>query len=372
SSPKFPLCSLRTLSQDVRQINIHTTTFPAPSITATCLRELDISGNLLDDYKGLIVANRQISSLKILGFRGEKEECEAISPLTAVKTLEFKNLGVVRRKGLKQVLANCRDVLEELSFSSPYNLNEMTDLAEPFDNMRLMKFDGDLAMNAGFFSLVRRCPNLKRLEVDAFKHVPSAWKGLGDHCPNLRSVVLRVQWLDECHVARILSLECRSLTEISVTVRRFSSTMKEAFLAHSESLEHLEVVQYDNSKADIPNTIELLRMCPKLKSLNVHHTTRHKAECSEEQFNGPWASTALETIKLKGWIKVSPAATKRKPGKEALKLKKNFRSAWASVSQEDAPESNSTIVQRLAKKVQDVPTMRAIIVDGRTFSCVRR
>ncbi|KAG0334415.1 hypothetical protein BG004_000418 [Podila humilis] len=365
---KLPLNNLRDLISNTRYLNLYSRGIAAPSIVTTRLVELDIWADELNRYKDVISGNPQIASLKVFTFQSEEDQCQAISPLTTVKNLVFKN-GLGGGNGFHQFLVSNRDTLEELSFECRYNQNELTELgAEPFGNMRVFKFQGDLESNHGFFSLLHGCPNPQEARGgDQQALTPSVEGPRGP-----LSVVLRVKWLDERDIARILSLDCRSLKEVSVTVGHFSSTMKGAILVHAESLEHLEVVFRKNSEMDFVNVIEVLRKCGELKSLIINSTTPYNAECSSEMLKESLATSLLATISLRGLVVVLPGEAPRVLNKAEEELQANLDHAWVPVGgQEYNPHSISTAIQRLAKMIQDVPTMRTMDIDGQQFKPLR-
>ncbi|KAG0341297.1 hypothetical protein BG004_006093 [Podila humilis] len=370
---KFPLDRLRDLSPNIRYLNLHTIGFPAEAIVTTRLVELGIWARNLDRYKAVISANPKIATLKIFAFEGKRDKCQALSPLTAVKTLMLTN-GVSGRKSFQQFLVRHRETLKEISFDTcSQDLNGMTCLgAEPFDNMRVIKFCGNLERNGGLFKLLHKCPNLKRLEVDTFKHSPSAWKGLGDHCPKISSVVFRVPWQDVSEFAHILAVECRSLTEISMTIARLSIPMEDAVLLHAESLEYLEVVFSAKFGMGLCSSVEILRKCQKLRSLSIHCTTPHNAAYSPRLSKEPLAASALETISLRGLVELLPAEAQSDQKNTEKEWKEDFDKVWVPVgSQAYDLRLISTAIQHLAKIIQDVPTMRTMDIDDQQFKRIR-
>ncbi|KAG0324309.1 hypothetical protein BG004_003499, partial [Podila humilis] len=268
----------------------------APTIVTTRLRELNISANVLGHYKDLIQANKNTAFLRILGLSDDDSQCKALSPLTSVKGVVFKNSGVVTGDDLQRFLVSKRATLEELFFESPYNMKEMADLGvEPFDQLKFLRLDGDLKKNAGVFSLVHKSPNLRKLNVDTFKHSPAVWKDLGQYCPKLTSMVLGAEWLAEHDVARILAVECPALSTLVLKISIFSPVIKDSVL----------VSFAQDSSATVLSTIEILRTCPRLKRLAVQQKVSNKVPCHPSWFKEPWASSALEKIEFRGLLNVA-------------------------------------------------------------------
>ncbi|KAF9308732.1 hypothetical protein BG003_010691 [Podila horticola] len=383
-APFFGVCEgIRIIPLDVMHAHSHLLRFvklwaswPAGNLAPTRLKEIDIAGDALRWNSDILFANPQVSDLSVALDDGHlfSHVQRAIESMSRLKTLSLDYVHIDSPDQLCDVLNNNNTGLQELHFRHPIGISGF-DGCGPLMSMRRIRFYGVWRDNLGLVELIRLCPNLEELEMPGWGcPVDEITKNIRDCCSRLTSIKYWNGDLAEAETLLLIEATPR-LMNFHAFVHSFSTKVCDALMVHTDWLEGLSLLFYDDLKAGVEGINRILATCSNLRLLEICFIGDTKSqECAPPSLwtKDPWKCVKLETLYLTGLVMnpISGSAVDRRRHSdlEAKLLKASASHGWSVAMTPDPADGvqmlGAVLCFEILRCVWDMECMRRVHVEG--------
>ncbi|KAF9584216.1 hypothetical protein BGW38_007209 [Lunasporangiospora selenospora] len=318
--PRLPRWLVRQYSHNLRFCEIHFDQQPLQYLNDIQLQELTLCQWVAEDAATQIVL--QSPGLRLLSWdcslTGEREmreqDYKALYGLNRLRVLRLQGWRLDHRK-LLPLFSHNHYTLQELSLEDMGGFDDPTSWTQLF-SLTLLEIDCRWNQsNSALAHLVGFCPALKSLALNLYPECDLVLIAsmARQSCLELDSLIcvepynhfqsttfLKVE--SHAQLIRDMTHRPNQLKRYKMAIETLDETILNALLAHSESLESIELFICGDQPFIFTNANTLLERCPNLKQFCLYnYLVDWGLDLGIEVLKGDWACKGLEILELDGF-----------------------------------------------------------------------